>query len=112
MTPEYHNQLEADIARELKALPELQAPPTLARRVLAAIEQRAALPWYRKSWELWPPPVRFAFGLVSLALVGAVCYGLWILPQTGGFTAAAHHLAGGFSWVTAFWNVVTTILAS
>jgi hypothetical protein len=112
MTPEYHNQLEADIDRELKGLPELQAPPTLALRVMAAIEQRAALPWYRKSWQLWPMPIRLAFGVASLALVAAVCYGLWVLPQTGGFTTATHYLASCFSWVAVLWNVVTAILTS
>ena len=55
MTPE---ELEEFIHRELCGLPVRPAPSTLEARVLAAIEHRARIAWYHKSWSYWPAAVR------------------------------------------------------
>ena len=50
--------LEKLIHQELQKLPELTAPATLIPGVLAAIQQRAAAPWWRQAWWDWPAPAK------------------------------------------------------
>lgn len=61
MTPE---ELEKYIDGVLRSLPDQPAPRTLEARVCAAIEARAAIPWWHKSWSFWPQPVRALFILL------------------------------------------------
>jgi hypothetical protein len=61
--------------RGLRDLPQLHAPATLEARVLAELERRAALPWWRRSFTYWPQAARAAFlvicgALAKLALIG------------------------------------------
>jgi hypothetical protein len=80
-------QLEQLVHRELRALPPRRAPQTLEHRVFAALEQRATIPWWHKSWSYWPTPVRAVFAAVATILAGslvAACYAL-----LGGADAAA-----------------------
>lgn len=65
-------QLEKLIHQNLRALPDRRAPRSLESRVLAAIEARAALPWWQQSFRAWPVAARAAFLLVSAALLFAV----------------------------------------
>jgi hypothetical protein len=81
MNPQYEKQLEASVRRELDALGELPAPPALANRILAAIEQRAAAPWYRQSWSTWPLALRGASLTVLLLAFGGLCFGAWDLTH-------------------------------
>src|SRR5262245_38583435 len=77
MNPQYEKQLEASVRRELDALDELPAPPALANRIMRAIEQRAAVPWYRQSWSTWSFPLQ-ATALTALLLAfGGLCFGAW-----------------------------------
>ena len=55
------SNLEKFIDRLCREQPALNAPSTLSARVLAEIERRAALPWWRRSFTHWPVPVRAAF---------------------------------------------------
>ncbi len=66
LTPE---ELEKFIHRELRGLPGHRAPSTLEARVLAAIEHRASIAWYHKSWSYWPAAVRSLFlaGVTAVA---------------------------------------------
>lgn len=69
--------LEQFIHRELRALPPRRAPRSLEHRVLAAIEERAAIAWYHKSWAYWPAPLRAVFlGVATAAAcsVMALCF--------------------------------------
>ena len=66
------DELERLIHRELRALPARRAPRTLESRVLAALEQRTALPWYRQGWSYWPATVRAAFLATGTGLGGTV----------------------------------------
>jgi hypothetical protein len=65
MTPE---QMEKMVHEALRSLPNRRAPASLEARVHAALEARAAIPWWHKSWAFWPRPVRTGF----LVLCGAV----------------------------------------
>jgi hypothetical protein len=72
MNLEFDNQLEAEIDRQLKDLPDLAAPPNLIRRTMSAIECPGA-PWYFRPWSAWPAGLRAAFLVVTLgALAGAI----------------------------------------
>jgi len=93
--------LEKLIHETLRSLPDRRAPRSLESRVLAAIEARAARPWWKKSFMQWPVAARIAFvflsaGLVKLALMTTV----WAM---GGFHASefATAFANQFAWIDA-----------
>jgi hypothetical protein len=76
-------KLERFVGHVLKRQPLRKAPASLEARVFAAIEQRAARPWWRDSFLHWPIPARVAFllasfGIVKLALMGA----MWLIADS------------------------------
>ena len=81
MNPEYEKQLEARVRRELDALDELSAPPALAKRIMRAIEERAAVPCYRQSWSAWSLALRFASLTTLLLAFGGLCWGSWLMTH-------------------------------
>lgn len=90
--------LERAIHQTLRSLPARRAPRTLALRVLAELERRAALPWWQQSFAHWPLAARAVFLLVSLALVKlAIMAAVWVMT---GFdsTAFAEAVSTQFSW--------------
>jgi hypothetical protein len=98
--------LESFIHRTLRSLPDRPAPHSLEARVLAAIEARASLPWWKKSFAQWPIAARcifllFSAGLIKLAVMGTV----WAV---GGFQASefAHAFSTTFSWLEAIRGAV------
>ncbi len=112
MNSEYQNQLEAEIDRELKALPELEAPPTLARRVMRAVQEKAHVPWYHLAWQSWPAPLRAATMAVLIVSFGGLCFAAWEICQTAGYTELVRALTG---WMAAVWtlgNAVAALLSS
>jgi hypothetical protein len=109
---EYQQRLESEIDRQLKSLPELVAPSTLAPRVMAVIARRAKLAWYRQSWPAWPVPVRI-FALVTLlALFGVLCYAGWEFSQLPSFAVVERELTAVFSAVRSVWNIVSVLLTA
>ena len=115
MSFEYEKQLEAEIHRELQGLPELPAPPTLASRVMAAIEHRAQVPWYRRSWQAWPVPLQAAGMAVLLVFFGALCFVGWRLPQLESVSAISRALGAACSSLAVVWrglNLLVAVLAS
>jgi hypothetical protein len=108
MKPGYE-KLETRIDRMLKGLPELEAPATLRNRVMAAIERRAATPWYRLPWQAW----RLEWRLASLALLlcafGGLCFGGWELTKAADFEMASRALGRVFSAAALVWNVLAAL---
>jgi predicted lysophospholipase L1 biosynthesis ABC-type transport system permease subunit len=102
-------RLEVEIDRELKRLPELVAPQKLAHRVMAAIAQRRALPWYRQPWQVWPAPLRIGALVFLLGSFGGLCFASWELTRAAGFTAAMQEVGQLFSWVTAIWSALNAL---
>jgi hypothetical protein len=94
-SPDHHEKLEHLVHRTLRELPPRRAPRSLELRVLAEIERRAALPWWRQSYTHWPMAVRAAFFVGSAALAALLVVGLFSLMQMAGSTP----LAGSFAWV-------------
>lgn len=77
--------LEKFIHQTLRALPPRRAPHSLESRVRAAIEARAALPWWRQSFVHWPMAARVAFvigsaGVAKLVLMAAI----WVMAGFDG----------------------------
>ena len=107
MTPPGNQKLERFMHRTLRDLPPRRAPHALSARVLDAIQQRAARPWWRKSFAHWPLPARGGFVVASLALM------LGILGLLSGVDAA--RLAGGalpqWEWFGAVAAVVSAFTA-
>ncbi len=86
MTPE---QLEKMVHSALRALPDRRAPATLEARVRAAIEMRAAIPWWHQSWSHWPQGVRAAFLGFCGGLAGLLVFaGIYV---QAGFDSAQFH---------------------
>ena len=108
-TPDNHEKLERLIHQTLRELPPRRAPGSLEQRVLAEIERRVALPWWRKSFVQWPVAARAGFltlsiGIVKLALLAAV----WVMA---GFDTVqfGEAFATQFSWMESGLAVVHAI---
>ena len=67
--------LEQGIDRELKALPQPEAPDTLVPSVMRAVALAATrtTPWYSRAWLAWPKPAQAA----SLAFVFLAAIAAW-----------------------------------
>ena len=97
MNPDRDNQLEMEIRRELKALPELTAPASVVNRVMAAIERCSKVPWYRRSWETWPVAVQATSLTAMLILFGDLCFAGWELSQADTVAQAMQRAGQCFS---------------
>lgn len=75
MNPQYEQQLEACVRRELDALGDLSAPPALANRIMQQLAAQPAAPWYRRAWPTWSLGLRFASLFVLFAMFAGFCYG-------------------------------------
>ena len=91
--------LEKFIHQTLRSLPARRAPLSLESRVRAALEARAALPWWKQSFASWPVAARVAFligsaGIAKLALMAIV----WAMA---GFDGAqfASAFSTQFGWI-------------
>ena len=83
MQPDNNSPFERRLDRALKSLPMRPAPRTLLPRVLAEIERRAALPWYRRTWDAWPRSVQVASLIALVLLATGLFYGGWELMLPG-----------------------------
>jgi hypothetical protein len=109
MSLEYEKKLEVEIDHELKALPEITAPATLVSRVMAAIELRAALPWFRRAWHTWPSPLQGLFLVTMVALFSGICFGVWEASHTATFGLAVHKVGGWFSGLSAIYTALNAL---
>lgn len=79
-SPDKHEKLEHLIQQTLQELPTRRAPRSLEERVLAEIDRRALLPWWRKSFAHWPVAARACFLLASLGVVKIALWGaVWVM---------------------------------
>jgi hypothetical protein len=70
--------------RELGRLPMMQAPRTLAPRVMAAVRAKAAAaaaPWWLQSWAQWPMYARAALFIVALLIASIFFSGSVVLDD-------------------------------
>jgi hypothetical protein len=106
MNTKHDNELEARIDRELKSLPPLAAPPTLAPRVMALVASRGAAPWYRRAWPTWPVGLQAASLVVLLVMFAGLCFAGWQVSHAASATAAAQKAGGAFSVVSVVWRTL------
>ena len=109
-TPEKNEKLERLVHATLRELPARRAPQSIEQRVLAEIERRGALPWWRKSFVHWPIAARTGFiilsaGIVKLALLATV----WVMA---GFDTAQFRdaFATQFAWMESGLAVVNAVI--
>lgn len=112
MNPEYEKRLEAAIDRELKGLPELAAPSALQQRVMTAIRQGAAAPWYRRSWQYWPASLQWGSLAFLLTSFGALIFAGWDLSRAADVAAIRAEFGGFFTGVSAVWSILHALLAA
>ncbi len=99
MEPLNPEKLEQRVHAALRALPDRRAPASLAARVQAEIERRAAIPWWHKSYAYWPQWARGAFlAGASAAVVALVVFAT--AAFSGGLEGSG--LGGVFGPVIAF----------
>jgi hypothetical protein len=106
MKPNQDPKLEARITRELKSLGELPAPAGFASRVLRAIEQREAMPWYRRAWTTWPQSLQMASVLVLAAAFAGICWLAGGVSQSAGEAVAAQKQTGWLAQLGLVWELV------
>ena len=103
----YQVQLEVAIDRELKALPEIPAPASLIVRVMQAIAQRQALPWFKRAWQTWPASLQVV-SFVGLALLfTGTCLGVWELVTLG-----VRHYGSTLSVLGTIWTTITVLFGA
>ena len=110
MNANHDRELAAQIDRELKSLTPLTAPSTLAPRVMALIAARAAVPWYRRAWQTWPPALRTVSMLVLLAAFAGVCLGSWQLIHVPAVVSAAREVGGWLGSLGAIWKAAGALV--
>lgn len=100
-SPDNHEKLERAIHQTLRELPPRRAPRSLESRVLAELERRAALPWWRKSFAYWPLAARSAFVVLGAGVAVSVVFG--IVAAQAGFDlgVVTAFFAREFAWIQA-----------
>src|SRR5207247_1447534 len=85
MSPESNEQrLERTVHQTLRELPLRRAPLSLESRVLAEIQRRVLLPWWRKSFTHWPVAARAAFVVISGGFIKlAWTLSVWVMAGFG-----------------------------
>ena len=104
------SRLERQVHALLRSLPARRAPEELLARVLAQLEQRAALPWWRRQVRQWPMAARLSFALLAVA-----CLVLLSLAGRAAMPHLAHPTASMLAWghhMQAVLNVVPRLFTA
>lgn len=85
---ENHNERDWEqlLDRELKSLPDREAPSTLIPRVMETIKAKEQRPWRQGTWWQWPPAAQILSLVFISALLGLVVWSGLQLSQ-GDLTA-------------------------
>jgi hypothetical protein len=109
MKPETNQSFEGQLNRALKELPALPAPRTLLPRVLAEIERRAALPWYRRGWQSWPTPLRATALALLVAQLPVHCLLGWMVVRSDFMSQVGQVIGTVFSFLGAIATTTLTL---
>lgn len=74
-------KLEDLLHRELKQLPPVKAPSSLAPNVMAILAARSRVPWWQRAWWDWPVAAKAAFVVVALVVAAAFGGGSALLGE-------------------------------
>ena len=111
MKPNSDLQLEAWADRQLKSLPELRAPHTLASRVMAAVAtQPVESP--ARGWQAWPAALRMgSFAGLAVVFVG-LCAGVWQITHSSAVTDATQQVTGFLSLLNSLASALGAVLGA
>jgi hypothetical protein len=104
MNPDFDKQLEAEIDRQLKDLPDLAAPPNLMPGTINRIVRPAA-PWHSRPWSVWPAGLRTAYLVLTLGGLAGAIFG-WRAAGPALFGPVIARLAHWRAGVECLWNAV------
>jgi hypothetical protein len=110
MNADYEKQLEAQIDRELKQLPELSAPASLVSRVMKRVEAQQRLPWYSQPWIKWPVPLRVATLAGLAGLFALVTFLAWNFLASDAWPSVDHALGEVRAQSTMVWDTVSALV--
>src|SRR5262249_27603114 len=74
--------------------------------------RRAALPWYRQPWQMWPRPLQLTTLAFLLVSCGTLCFACWELTRAAGYSAVMQEISQTFSGVSALWKTVNVLLGA
>ena len=100
------DELEKFVHEALRSVPNRKAPRSLETRVLAAIEARAALPWWRQSFAEWPIAARIGFAVLSVAMVKLAMMATGWATGSVESTGVVMAVQSQFSWIDAITGAV------
>ena len=103
MNTQHEQQLAAAVQRELDALGECPAPPSLRDRILAGIASRRS-PWHRRDWQCWPRPAQVASLALMLGIAAWFNWECWQWVQSGALEPAARLAATWGNTALSLWN--------
>ena len=103
-------KLEALLHRELKELPPLKAPSSLAPNVMAILAARSRVPWWQRAWWDWPVAAKAAFVVVALMVAGAFSGGSLFLGD--GMSGYSWDVAGRFDFTDSILGNFTPLLSA
>ena len=92
-------KLEQLIDRTLRAQPARRAPQDLQARVVAEIERRTALPWWRNNFAHWPLAARVAFLIASYGFVRLALAAVMWVTQALHSSQIAGAVSPAVNWV-------------
>jgi hypothetical protein len=112
LSPQNNDRLEELVHRTLRDIPSHRAPRSLERSVLAEIQRRAALPWWRRSFAHWPVAARASFVVLCAVVINFVLSGgVWTLAGLDSAELSTV-LAQRFSWIETALIVARAITSS
>ena len=79
---------------------------------MAVLAERELLPWYRRSWQAWPAPLKIVSLVVMLTLFGGLCFVGWKFAQAQNFAAEIQKTGKWFSAANVIWNTVSVLAAA
>jgi hypothetical protein len=80
--------------------------------VLQAIQARAALAWYRRPLQNWPPAFQAVALVILLAACGGLCFGTWELLHAQLFTSLLHSVDQWFGGLGVVGNTCHAIVGA
>lgn len=106
MNQDYENRFEKLIDRELKSLPTMKAPVGLSARIMAAVERKTRVPWYRREWQTWPLGLQVLSVILLLAALLGTYMGCAYLLQGAAVSSFAASIKDALSGLGAALNAL------
>jgi len=115
MTMTEHPELEEAVSTALRRLPSPHAPATLVPRIMMAVRQQAARPWYERAWLTWPLEWQTASAVVFIGISAGLVAWLSAMDAAAGGEMLRiasdwrHRLSSGLSPAAAVLDAVSVL---